>query len=414
MRSVYRFALEQRRQSLVILRRIGVPRWRLRLTLGAEVLLLALAGGSAGVWLGGRLAAVLADGFRSTLRGLFDVDSLAATAPPLEAWLGMLAILALLTAWAALDLLRTGRGRIKAVAQHWLAAAALLLVGLPVLILAGRLWLIFVATGLSLAGAGMLLPQLLGRLLAVLERRSRRPLLEWSCSEMRALCRLLSLPLMALAFAIAAAIGVQAMVAGFESTFSRWLDQRLQGDLYIDPGRPVAVADWVERLDALPGVTAVLPMVRGRGLQDAVSVDVLAVDPASPLLRGWRFLDTLPEPWVSLEPEGLMVNEQLARRRGLAPGDLVTIRLGRSEQRRRLIAIYADYGRPAGELLLPLAALPADLPGRQVSFVLGLGTAASDDWRRWPERRPWLAGSRLRDQATLKEGRGRPSSVHSR
>ncbi|WP_346839951.1 ABC transporter permease [Microbulbifer sp. SAOS-129_SWC] len=410
VRSVYRFALEQRRRSLEILQRFGVRRARLRGALIVEVLLVALVGGTVGIWLGARLAAAMAAGFRGTLKGLFSVESVAGSAPGAETWLGMVLILVVVVGWACADLLLlrgeqvggTQRGPQEKGGWRWWMALLVVAVSLIALLLAGPLWLIFAATMGCLIGAGLLLPEVLNRLLARAEGHCRQPLLEWSCSEMRALCRLLQLPLTALAFAIATAIGVQAMVTGFESTFARWLDQRLQGDLYLDPGRPVDAAAMAGRLQQLPGVTAVLPMVRGRALSNSVPVDLLAVDPASPLLQGWPFLAAVPAHWAALAKGGVMINEQLARRQSLALGDRVQMRVGSEPLSRIVVGIYADYGRPEGELLLPLTALPDALPDRYTTFVLGAPAPNKIRWRQWPARYPWLAGSRLRDQAGLK------------
>lgn len=433
VRSVYRFALEQRRRSLEILVRFGVPTYKLRMALIAEVLLVALVGGTIGMWLGERLASAMAAGFEGTLSGLFSVDTLAMRAPTAESWLGMVLILAVVVGWACVDLLRLGRENLHAGIQSgaqagrgatgrwrwlWALALALVAVSLIGLLNTGQLWLIFLTALGCLIGVGLLLPEMLNGLLARAERRCRQPLLEWSCSEMRALCRLLSLPLTALAFAIATAIGVQAMVTGFESTFARWLDQRLQGDLYLDPGQPVATAEWHTQLRDLPGVTSVLPMVRARALlylssgdtssadqstADAMPVDVLAVDPTSPLLQGWPFLSEIPDLWTELPRRGVLINEQLARRQSLAVGDRIRFRLATETLSREVIGIYADYGRPEGELMLPLAMVSDALPDRYSTFVLGVADVDSIPWQDWPQQYPWLAGSRLRDQAGLKQ-----------
>ncbi|MCK7596688.1 ABC transporter permease [Microbulbifer sp. CAU 1566] len=414
VRSVYRLASEQRRGTLDILIRLGVPSTRLRLALITEILLVALIGGSLGLWLGGRLAAAMRDGFRGTLSGLFDVETLAQHSPTAGTWLGLVLILAIVVAWACADLwgrpaLRVGQARQREVAENWRwwGAIAIGCVSLACLLLTGKLWLIFLATLGCLVSAGLLLPELLSGLFRCLlgraERHYRRHLLEWSISEMRALCRLLQLPLTALAFAIAAAIGVQAMVTGFESTFARWLDQRLQGDLYLDPGRPVDVSVFSERLRRLPGVNSVLPMVRGRGVLGALPVDVLGVDPSSPLLQDWPFLDAIANQWAALPNGGVMINEQLARRQALGIGDQVTLRLGSETLNRKVLGIYADYGRPEGELLLPIAALPIGLPNRYTTFVLGSQEPGNTRWQQWPDKYPWLTGSRLRDQQGLKQ-----------
>ncbi|AQQ67587.1 hypothetical protein Mag101_07995 [Microbulbifer agarilyticus] len=423
VRSVYRFALEQRRRSLDILVRCGIPQNKLRIALIVEVLLVALVGGTIGVWLGERLASGLADGFSGTLSGLFSVQALAQSRLTLMSWLGMVLILAFVVGWACFDLLSasgrqgTHKNPFRATSEqgegggrerNWRVLIALLLVvvSLVTLLSTFTLWLIFAATLGCLIGCGMLLPEMLNGLLAFAERVTQRPLLEWSFSEMRALCRLLSLPLTALAFAIATAIGVQAMVSGFESTFDRWLDQRLQGDLYLDPGQQVDTNEWQQRLQKLPGVSAVLPMVRGRAVLESShsqkQIDVFAIDPKSPLLQDWPFLSAEPNLWQRVHSGGVLINEQLARRESLGLGDQLQFKLGDTSDTRTVVGIYADYGRPQGELMLPLAQVHDALPERYTRFVLGLTDPADEVWRDWLDAYPWLQESDLRDQQELK------------
>lgn len=426
VRSVYSFALEQRRRSLEILVRVGVSARRLRLALIIEVLLVSIIAGTLGVWLGERLASAMADGFLGTLSGLFSVDTFEKSQSTTATWLGMILILALVVGWACADLLSLrqarwggpqatgqGAGRGQAGRSRWLGSLGLATVSLTILFTTDTLWVVFAAATGCLAGVGLVLPEVLNWLLLRAERhystpQNRRPLLEWSCSEMRALCRLLSLPLIALAFAIATAIGVQAMVTGFESTFARWLDQRLQGDLYLDPGQPVATGEWRSQLGNLSGVTAVLPMVRSSGLMEQgpegteISVDILAVEPASPLLQDWPFLASKPKLWSELSARGVLINEQLARRQSLALGNRVNVRLGTNALSREVIGIYADYGRPQGEVMLPLSLVPDTSPNRYSTFVLGLSDIDQIPWQDWPEKYGWMRGSRLRDQAGLK------------
>ncbi|GGO82248.1 ABC transporter permease [Marinobacterium nitratireducens] len=400
LRSVYRLALVQRRRTLDILHRVGVTRRRLHLCLGLEVLLLVLIGGLAGSGGGLLLARLLSDGFEATLDGLYDVGTMAGPAAFIDVGPGALLLLLSLTAWSALDLWRRpGAG--KGGGRRRLApVVALLLLAGAVLLTAKSLGVIYAASAATLLAAGLLMPPLLAWLLEPRTGSGAGSLWEWSRSEMAALSRLLSLPLVALAFAVAASVAVQAMVASFESTFERWLEQRLQGDLYLDPGRPLPAADdWRARLEALPGVAGVLPMVRGQGLLNDRPVDILGVDPGSPLLGGWRFLAGDPAPWQMLDDDAVLINEQLARRRALAPGERVELRLGEQLLQRWVLAVYADYGRPEAEVLLPLEALPADLPRRYASFVLQLDGA---DWSDWSRRYDWLADSRLRDQQSLK------------
>jgi len=403
LRSVYLLGLEQRRRSLRLLHRLGVERRRIRLALLIEALLLALPAGALGVWLGSALALALAEGFGNTLAGLFSLEALGRNLSMAQIGLQVVPVLLLLVGWAGVDLMRGGSetdteaasARAGAARSGWVGAG-LLLVGVIGLSMVDQLRSIFLMTGFCLLGAGLLVPIGLGWGLGRLQRRCTAPLPEWSCAELSALCRLLRLPLLALTLAIASSIGVQAMVGGFEATFTRWLEQRLQGDLYLDPGRPVSAETWRQRLAQMPGVVEVLPMTRGQALVEGRPSDLLAVDPASPLLSGWRFLQAEPEPWRGLDGDGVLVNEQLARRQGLEPGEWIEIRLGDKRVRRRVLAVYADYGRPAGEVVLPLGLLPDALPGRYTTFVLGLV-----DGRDALPALPWLEAGRLQDRPTL-------------
>ena len=415
VRSVYRFALEQRRRSLEILVRIGVPAGKLRLALVLEIIAIAVIGGTLGVWLGGQLAQAMSDGFQGTLSGLFNIDTFANSAPRAQTWLGMVLILAVVVGWACMDLLMLGREPASAgkanrgqAGLRGYFAIGLVVASLAILLSTDTLWVVFAAASGCLLGVGLLLPHLVNQLLARLESFCRRPLLEWSVSEMRALCNLLSLPLTALAFAIATAIGVQAMVSGFESTFGRWLDQRLQGDLYIDPGAVVNTAEWNAQLKTLPGVTSVLPMVRGRALleqrsAEALPVDVFAIDPTSPLVQDWPFKAAVQDLWSALPKSGVLINEQLARRQSLALGDRIRFQIGDVKHLRSVVGIYADYGRPEGELMVPLALVADSTPGRYTAFVLGVSNLQNVPWQDWPTQIPWMAGSRLRDQEGLKQ-----------
>ncbi|GGB83379.1 ABC transporter permease [Marinobacterium zhoushanense] len=406
LRSVYLLELEQRRHTMRLLHRLGVERWRLRLCLLVEALLLALIGGAVGVGLGLWLAQGLAEGIGSTLLNLYSLPALGKGLPMLQIWMELALVLLLLILWAGVDLLRAVPGepaeapevRAGAIYPAWIGAGLLLVGGIGLLTV-DALWLIFAMTGFCLLGVGLLVAAGVGWGLVWMQRQPLGPLLEWSCSEMAALCRLLRLPLLALTLAIAAAIGVQAMVSGFEATFTRWLEQRLRGDLYLDPGRPVAAALWRARLTELSGVAEVLPMTRGQVLVEGRPSDLLAVDPSSPLLAGWRFLQATEEPWSGLRDAGVLVNEQLARRQRVGLGDLLELTLGDISVRRQVLGVYADYGRPAAEVVLPLEALPGAVPEQYTTFVLGLKAGFA------PEQvlpaLPWLEGSRWRPRAIL-------------
>jgi putative ABC transport system permease protein len=89
---------------------------------------------------------------------------------------------------------------------------------------------------------------------------------------------------------------------------------------------------------------------------------------------------------VALQGQGVLVNEQLARRQRLKLGDWITVRLGALEQLYRVAALDADDGRPNGELLLAISHRPQALPGRYTTFVLGLTPGMRPDWQHWTQQ----------------------------
>lgn len=76
-----------------------------------------------------------------------------------------------------------------------------------------------------------------------------------------------------------------------------------------------------------------------------------------------------------------MINEQLARRYRLEVGDTLDIRLADTNRNAEVVAIYADYGRPAGEILMAGSALPAAFKPHFQSFSVTPGGVAMSDIR---------------------------------
>ena len=183
------------------------------------------------------------------------------------------------------------------------------------------------------------------------------------------LARRLALPLVALQFAMAMVLAVQALVTTFEETFDQWLSQRLEANFYLEvpEGADAGPAlDWLAEQPALAASGRWHHVIRGKAMlmepvgESGPVVDVFAVGPIGPLVTGWQLFESVEAPWQRLaEGQGLMVNEQLARRQGLAVGDTVSVKLGSQVAGFPILAVYPDYGRPAGEILVNTAMLPS-------------------------------------------------------
>ena len=379
LRSVFLLGLAQRRESLALLYRYGVNRSQLSRLLLVENLLLALVCILPGVWLGRALALVLADGFGQALEGLFDRPLYAGGGE--DWWLPTLTMVAAVVA-ACLAGVRDSSGPLRTRVQ--LAFFMVLLVlGLALSLWAPTLIWLFLAVALVFLAAGWLAPLAIAGVVRWLARNTGDPLIRWRLQEVAVLVRRLALPLVALQFALALVLAVHALVTTFEDTFDQWLGQRLEADYYIEvpPGADItAAASWLTAQPELVSPESWHQVIRGRASVQAapgsepVPVDVFALGPVSHLVQNWRLLAQTETPWQALaRGKGLMVNEQLARRQKLAVGDRLIVRLGARRFQAPVLAVYPDYGRPSGEVLVPASLLPEDFEARFRSLSISAG-----------------------------------------
>ena len=399
VRSVHRLGIAQRHGSFALLHRIGVPRQRITQWLTLELLVLTGICVVPGLWLGTRLAGMLGSGFGQALDSLFDVAVYAGAEEALP-WRAAAIVVFLVLAACLVDWV---------VPAHWRAMAGqgrgrtiaflMFLVGLVGVALAPALAWVFVATAMVFAGAGWLTPGWLSLLAQRLSNRtgSRRedPLARWRQRELAVMFRHLALPVVALQFAMATVLAVQALVTTFEGTFETWLAQRLEAEFYVEVPANADADMAAAQLQSLDGIGPWHRVIRGqahiaradsgsqRGLGDErIAVDLFALMPISDLVTKWSLLESVEAPWQKLETDGVMINEQLARRYRLEVGDTLDIRLADTNRNAEVVAIYADYGRPAGEILMAGSALPAAFKPHFQSFSVTPGCVAMTDIRR--------------------------------
>ena len=379
LRSVFLLGLAQRRESLALLYRYGVNRSQLSRLLLGENLLLALVCILPGVWLGRALSLVLADDFGQALEGLFDRPLYAGGGE--DWWLPTLTMVAVVVA-ACLAGVRDSSGSLLTRVQPAFFVV-LLALGLAVSLWAPTLIWLFLAVALVFLAAGWLAPLAIAGVVRWLARNTWDPLICWRLQEVAVLVRRLALPLVALQFALALVLAVHALVTTFEDTFDQWLGQRLEADYYIEvpQGADItAAASWLTAQPELVSPESWHQVIRGRASVQAASgsepvpVDVFALGPDSHLVQNWRLLAQTETPWQALaRGEGLMVNEQLARRQQLAVGDRLIVRLGARRFQAPVLAVYPDYGRPSGEVLVLASLLPEDFEARFRSLSISAG-----------------------------------------
>ncbi|UWR46706.1 FtsX-like permease family protein [Phaeobacter inhibens] len=411
--------IEQRRGLFRTLRSLGVPLNTLVGLIFAELLVITILAALLGLFLGYLIAAALLPGVGATLSGLYGASldgSLQLRLGWVFSGLAMaLAGMALAGAqsWVSLSRLpilaapaAAARGQ-QALRGHRLSAlsGALLVLGaaaMPALfdgLLAGFAFL----AGLML-GAALLLPLALSRLASVGVQLARRPVTLWLWADMRAQLPGLSLALMALLLALATNIGVGTMVSSFRLTFLGWLDQRLASELYMTlPQENMAkdVLPWLadRGIRALPIRHSDERYVGTEGT--GAPMEVYGVVDDATYRDNWPLLQAEPTVWQQLaEGRGALINEQLARRADLGPGDTLMIA---PDWRMRIAGVYSDYGNPNPQAIVGLETLLLHRPSiENRRFGLRLPPADVAEVRAVLQREFGLPRSAFIDQSALK------------
>lgn len=366
-------AFEQRRALARTLRALGLPTRRLVLLVLAELLVLALIGGTLGLALGYVTAAALLPDVAATLRGLYGapVDGGLTLRPVwfasgLAMALGGAGLAGAQGLWqvARLPILQAPgmltRFTASARGARRMALAGLALVGLGLLCLALLDGLVagFALLAGLLLGAALLLPMLLNLVLATLSRRARGPVAEWVWADLRGQLPGLSLALMALLLALATNVGVGTMVSSFRLTFTGWLDQRLMSELYLsarDDAQGAELAQWLQ-----PRADAVLPIRFAETRLGGAPGRIYGVVDHPTYRDHWPLIAAEPEAWDRVAAgDAALVNEQLARRDGLWPGRTVQLAPGWVLP---VAGVYSDYGNPSGQAITALPALLERFP----------------------------------------------------
>ncbi|MDQ0456493.1 FtsX-like permease family protein [Rhizobium paknamense] len=358
-----RLAFEQRRGVFRTLRSLGLSARLLVAFLLAELLLLALVAGLIGVVLGYVIASVLLPDVSVTLRGLYGADvpgSLSFRPGWWGAAIGIAVCGTFLSAgqslWQVLrmPLLASAQPRAWAMASRagwrWQALSALALFGLTGLLLLFGQGLIvgFATLGSLLLGSALLLPVILRPLLALCERWVTGPVSQWFFADTRQQLPGLSLALMALLLALAANIGVGTMVSSFRLTFVGWLDQRLVAELYVTARNEEEAA--VLRAWLPQHVDAVLPIWTADASVNGKAVAIHGVVDHATYRDHWPIISGEPSLWDRLaKGQGVLINEQMARREALSPGDGLDLP---GPWQTRVLGIYSDYGNPREEIMI--------------------------------------------------------------
>ena len=182
----------------------------------------------------------------------------------------------------------------------------------------------------------------------------------------------------ALSTAIAMMTSVGIMVGSFRQTVITWMDSQLPADLYLRPAgdpsidsHPTISVDLTDRIAKLPGVQSVSRFRAYEIEYQGLPVTLASADisesryyRSSGYLSGRPANDVLRE---LLSGDAAIVSEPFANKHHAKAGDFVTLPLGETLVRFRVVDIFYDYANERGYVVVDRSTMLRYLPDPSAS-----------------------------------------------
>ena len=188
----------------------------------------------------------------------------------------------------------------------------------------------------------------------------------------------------ALSTAVAMMTSVGIMVGSFRQTVVNWMDMELPADLYLRPAgdpapdrHPTISLELVDEIANLPGVAAVDRLRAYEISFEGMPATLASVDLRAPdSRRGTDFVSGRPAREVLPKLRGqynAIISEPFSYKHRLRTGDWLTLPLGESQVRLKIIDVSYDYGSERGYIVMDrdmlLKFLPDPAPSNLAVFV---------------------------------------------
>lgn len=378
------FSVVQRREHFGTLRCLGVTRREIFAFVAGEALAVGVIGAMLGVTVGTFMGQGAIRLVTQTINDLFFILTVQGVQIPVTSLIkgGLLGLVATFLsvippAWEAASVtprMALTRSSLETKVERWVLMAAatgliLLILGTIVLLsVSNSLLVSFAATFVIIVGFAMVAPfgtkafmqaatPLMGSVMGSVGKMAPRDVVNTLSRT--------SVAIAALMVAVSVTIGVSLMVSSFRHTVVTWLEQTLQGDIYISPpgltaSQPSAPLDP----DVLP-VIRQWPGVARADVLRSVTIDspngpvhIAATD--NPTLVDERIYvrmtGTRQEIDEALLNGAVLISEPFANRMGISRlDDSVVLDTARGPHRFPIVGIYYDYASTQGTVLMRLA-----------------------------------------------------------
>ncbi len=392
------FSVVQRRPLFGTLRCLGVTRSQVFGMVMSEAFFVGLAGSGLGLILGVLMGRSTVGMIAQTINDLFFVVNVQGGAIAIESLvkggiLGMSATLlsTLPPAWEAASvspraaLSRSSlesKARAAIVLAFWIGLLLILVGCLMLLIPSRSLLLSFISTLAVVVGFAMLVPRFTGlftlyaapifeKLLGLLGRMAPRDV-QGSLSRT-------AIAVMALMVAVSVTIGVSLMVNSFRFTVITWLNETLQGDIYISAPSLTATTpsesidpEILELTSHVPGVERVDVLRSATVNSPQGAVNIAATDNYS--IGFERIFITVDgekqDLWDGLLSGAVIVSEPFADRMDLPmQGGMITLITRAGPRQFPVMGVYYDYASVAGTVIMALPVYQEFWDDREITAV---------------------------------------------
>lgn len=167
----------------------------------------------------------------------------------------------------------------------------------------------------------------------------------------------------ALTLAVSVTVGVETMIGSFRHTLQAWLNQSLDGDVYVSHaggngsrGEPALPPELVERLRHLPDAAAARASLSTRVETGFGPLRLLALEPR-PADHNMPLKSAVEDAGALFQRgEGVLVSEPLAYHHRLEPGDRIELHTSGGPREMPVLGVFYDYTSSRGRITMALSA----------------------------------------------------------
>ncbi len=210
---------------------------------------------------------------------------------------------------------------------------------------------IMIKYGLLLLASVALLPNLLSYLLKLMSYLPNAFRIKFVIKDARQQIGRRYLPLAAFYLALSASISAALMVNSFEKSFSAYLDQLLNSDMFIayNPTQKDDVENWLKQQENVDEYV-LFKQTTAKIAQDTLTLHALM---SSKQEKSLLFKEKSPQA-MSTGQLICYINEQLSLRKGLTIAQTITITQGKHSLDCLIAAIFYDYGNQGFSVKTPI------------------------------------------------------------